>query len=290
MESAVLSMVKTWEVPRQCIFCGERAGSGEHAFPDWLNAVFAQLEWDQPDADVPSSWSRGGRDYRSGQAFHHEWTANQVATIRNKKLCHDCNTGWMANLEGQSAPLLIPMILGNAHTLTQQEQLTAATWATKTVMVCETSMGSDEGLFPQEDRTLLMEQLRPPGHLRVFTAMVEGTISPAHFGVMHMQVLDNEDEPLGLMNLYTLQLHTLVLQVMRQEPPAPIGRIMDPPEWDMSAREVRMYPPTIGQFFWPPEESFTPDTLDLYRTRTDNPPVLPSHPDRPPPWDRQNEP
>jgi hypothetical protein len=149
-------------------------------------------------------------------------------------------------------------------------------------MVCEVSMDSDEGLFGQEDRRLLMEQKRPPGHLRVFAAVVEGTITPAHFGVMHTQVLLNE-EPIGHMHLYTLQLHALVLQVMRQEPPAPVERIMDPPASDMSDREVRLYPPTLGQFFWPPKESFTSETLDQYRTRAENPPFLQSHPGTPPP-------
>jgi hypothetical protein len=267
---------------RECIFCGERAGSGEHVFPDWLNGVYGQLEWEQLDAEVPSSWSRGVQDFRSGEAQHQEWNSGQVATIRNKRICHRCNTGWMANLEGVSVPLLKPMILGHPRTLTQQEQLIAATWATKTVMVCEASMASDEGLFSQEDRRLLMEQQRPPGHLRVFAAMVEGAITPAHFGVMHMQVLHDE-KPIGLMHLYTLQLHTLVLQVMRQEPPAPIERIMDPPAWDMSDSEVRLYPPTLGRFFWPPKESFTSETLDEYRTRVANPPFLQSHPGMPPP-------
>lgn len=268
-------------MPRACIFCGDRAGSGEHVFPDWLNAVFGQLEWEQPDPEIPSSWSRGVQDFRSGHTSHHEWNAGQVATLRNKKVCHDCNTGWMCDLEGVSSPLLTPMILGHPRTLTQQEQIVAATWATKTAMVCEVSMDSNEGLFPQEDRTLLMEQQRPPGHIRVFAAMVEGTITPVHFGVMRTQVLVGE-EPVGVMHLYTMQLHTLVLQVMRQEPPAPVGRIMDPP-WDMTMTEVRLYPPTLGQFFWPPERSFTQDTLDEYRTRVANPPFLQSHPEVPPP-------
>jgi len=147
---------------RECIFCGERAGSGEHVFPDWLNAVFGQLDWDQPDPGLPPSWSRGVQDFRSGFAHHHEWSASQIATLRNKKICHSCNTGWMSNLEGASAPLLTPMILGRPRTLTQKEQLIAATWATKTVMVCEVSMNSDEGLFRKEDRRLLKEQQRPP--------------------------------------------------------------------------------------------------------------------------------
>jgi hypothetical protein len=249
--------------------------------PDWLNGVFAELEWEQPDPESQPSWSRGIQDFRSGVSSHHEWTSKDLATLRNKKVCHDCNTGWMCALEGASAPLLSPMILGRPQTLTQQEQIIVGTWATKTVMMCETSMDSDEGLFAHDDRVLLREEQRPPGHIRVLAAIVEGPITPAHFGVMHCQVLQGE-EPLGLLHLYTLQLHTLVLQVMRQEPPAPVERIMDPPPWDMSDREIRVYPPTLGQFFWPPKVSFTNETLDQYRARVENPPFLQSHPGRPP--------
>ena len=40
-------MVRT---ARVCIFCGQRAGSGEHGFPDWLNGVFPAQEVGPPSA------------------------------------------------------------------------------------------------------------------------------------------------------------------------------------------------------------------------------------------------
>jgi hypothetical protein len=260
-------------MPRTCLFCGGRPGSGEHAFPFWLNGVFDQLDWSQAgDQAAPMGWSRGAQDFRTGDSIEHDWRANEVASLINRKLCHACNTGWMADLEGVTAPLLTPMILGRAHTLTQSEQITVATWAAKTVMVLETSLPGYDAEFAREDRALVMNENRPPGHLRMFAAAVEGIVTPTHFGVYRKQEQQGATV-VREVHLYNLQLHMLVLQVVREDPPAPVSMTMSPTR-DMSDYEVRMFPPTIEGFYWPPARSFDHETLQQYMTRTENPPDL----------------
>jgi hypothetical protein len=260
-------------VARKCIFCEKRAGSGEHMFPDWLNKVFDQIEWQMPEGETPM-WSRGAQDFRTDEVSEQVWGASEIASLILKKLCHECNTGWMADMEAVSAPLLTPMILGRPSTLNQTEQVTVGTWATKTVMVCEASM-SEERNFTPEDRKIVMNENRPPGHLRVFAASLEGLITPARFGVVRMEV-QNKGVRLGDLHLYTLQINMLILQVIRQDPPASVGVSMADPNFG-SDGEIRVFPPIPDNpgFFWPPKKSFDLEGLPRYVTRLDNPPALP---------------
>jgi hypothetical protein len=48
-----------------------------------------------------------------------------------------CNNGWMRSIEDQAKPILAPLILGSAATLTTHDQAVIATWAVLKVMVAE---------------------------------------------------------------------------------------------------------------------------------------------------------
>lgn len=256
---------------RNCIFCGQSAGSAEHIFPDWLNDVFAQIDW-QPTG-TPPQWGRGTQNLITDEHIENVWTANEICSLTVRKVCRECNNGWMATLEGAAKPLLTPMVLGRPTTLTVAEQVTIGTWATKTAMVCEASMSDDRNFSP-EDRRIVMTEDRPPGHVRVMAAGLEGLLSPARFGLIRMEVQQG-GKRIGDFHLYTLQINMLVLQVMRQDPPAPVATVWNPParQW---VGEVRVFPPTPAEtgFYWPPEVSLSPDTLPQFITRTRNPPSL----------------
>jgi hypothetical protein len=243
-------------------------------FADWINEVLEQVPFDLVSHEGPT-WERGTVDFRTGDNSSHSWRSNEIASLRNKKLCHECNTGWMANLEGRSAPLLTPMILGRPHTLNADQQITAATWATKTVMVLETAMGdaSPESHFPPDQRKTVMEEDRPPGLVRVRSAALEGLLAPLRYGCCRLLV-QRQGVDFCQLHLYTLQINMLVIQVIRPDPPPPnygaLKEIAVPDDI-----EVPLFPPTVGGFFWPPEKSLSPDGLISYITRTEKPPPLP---------------
>ncbi len=246
-------------------------------FADWINTVLDQIPFDLTGDEGPR-WERGGTDFRTGDTFSHAWGATEIASLRNKKLCHDCNTKWMADLEGRARPLLTPMILGRPHTLNPDQQITAATWATKTVMVLETAMGDSsdpEDLFPADQREIVMDHDRPPGLLRVRAAALEGLLAPLRYGCCRLLV-QREGVDLCHLHLYTLQINMLVLQVVRPDPPPPnYGALKELAVPDDI--EVPLFPPVDG-FFWPPKKSLSPEGLISYITRSDKPPTLPGPP------------
>ena len=253
---------------RKCIFCGGRAGSREHVFPDWLNRVFDELPPPVSAADPPR-WGQGTVDLRSGTRQDRSWGAKEIASHITKVVCHSCNTGWMSRLEGRAAPLLTPMIQGRPTALSQADQLVVATWATKTAIVVEPTLNKPDH-FPPDQRQIVMNEDRPPGFLRIFAAAIEDLIPPIHAGALLAQV---EGGPVTFrVHFYTLQINTLVLQVIRPDPQPPVysalGEVSVARE-----REIPLFPPVEG-FFWPPKESLTNETLDQYRARivTGSPP------------------
>ena len=248
---------------RTCIFCGGRAGSREHIFPDWINRVFERLP--APDVEEPAQWGRGTIDLEAGTEAHHKWTgdAEAPASEVTSSVCHDCNAGWMSKLEGRSAPLLAPMIEGYPTHLTMSDQITVATWTAKTAIVLESTLGGGRQFRPDQRRHV-MDHDSPPGLLRIMAAAVEGQIPPLGYRCVRAHIPNDGLTPFDL-HIYTLQVHLLVLQILRPDPPPPnygaLKTLAVPRDI-----EIPVFPPTDG-FFWPPEKSFDTDGLSRYGAR-----------------------
>jgi hypothetical protein len=103
---------------RVCIFCGERADSKEHLYPDWILQTLEDRR--------PFQQKLGNGSYRT---FSGEMTVRCV--------CSNCNSGWMSTLENSLIPLMKPMMLGESTLLDELQRRQLAVWAVKTVMVSE---------------------------------------------------------------------------------------------------------------------------------------------------------
>jgi hypothetical protein len=103
--------------------------SKEHGIPKWLLAhinVSSQILTEKVTrVDLDENGFKGvtkaERDLR-----------NHTRTF--KRVCGDCNTGWMADLENQARPILIPLIDGNrtVNDLNSEEREVISKWALKT--------------------------------------------------------------------------------------------------------------------------------------------------------------
>ncbi len=144
---------------RRCIFCGAKANSYEHIFPDWINRVIVNTKLDAEAFAIADGKVEESRRY----------VAKKAANLKAKIVCSACNEGWMSDLETAIAPLLTPLIVGQETTLDQPQELLVATWAVKTAMVGETIMYR-QARFSQEERNLVREQRQPPLRARVSIA------------------------------------------------------------------------------------------------------------------------
>ena len=61
--------------------------------------------------------------------------STKYINLRTPIPCSTCNNGWMSDLERATKPILVPLINGEASSLTAGDQVTIALWLAKTAMV-----------------------------------------------------------------------------------------------------------------------------------------------------------
>lgn len=108
-----------------CVFCGGSPVTKEHVFPQWLNRYLLpgrqQIE--------QARYGVGGFD-KTRQSIGLDFTV--------KKVCAQCNNGWMSRLEISSVGALEPLIIRqNLNLISLQQQRQIALWATKTAMMLD---------------------------------------------------------------------------------------------------------------------------------------------------------
>ncbi len=108
------------------MFCGATGGlTQEHIFPAWLERYvpgdgdFTMYRAKTTDREVLSeaTWSTRELDVRVGA------------------VCHNCNHGWMSDLETAVQPIMRPILLEQDTMLSGDERLTLARWICKTGIV-----------------------------------------------------------------------------------------------------------------------------------------------------------
>jgi hypothetical protein len=72
---------------------------------------------------------------REGEIIR-EWKAARL-DIKVRRVCAECNNGWMNRLERTARPLLRRLIRGDRDILLPPAQKVIATWAVKTALMCE---------------------------------------------------------------------------------------------------------------------------------------------------------
>ncbi|HEY1727731.1 MAG TPA: hypothetical protein VGG22_05120 [Candidatus Baltobacteraceae bacterium] len=122
---------------RSCAFCGKDKVTNEHVFAKWVRNEFrskrgvAILDFEK---DEKLAWSHGGKPL----------------VHKVKFFCASCNNGWMSRLEVSAGKILRPM-LNAEHVgikMGYADQLTVASWAVKTAMVCQ-HLHPSENFIPE---------------------------------------------------------------------------------------------------------------------------------------------
>lgn len=133
---------------RKCIFCGSRRNLNlEHAWPRWLGNIIGGeglFTFRRKVGDQVHTWSKDELD------------------VRTRRVCYDCNNGWMHDLEDDIKPLLSRMILGDLPvTLDRDAQDLLCLWIAKTGMVLEFVHGKPRHV-PSEHHHWVYARREPP--------------------------------------------------------------------------------------------------------------------------------
>lgn len=161
---------------RRCIFCGQPAGSKEHALPDWLaKTMGVESEPSQPGL---ISVSKGVEPQGNPRA---------TGKLITKGVCQNCNNGWLANLEGDVKHILAPLVAQDFAPLDREaleplsQNLPLLTrWLMKTaVTLSMVAPSGDLGSLPEEAAEWAYHDALPESCM-----LYVGWIEDAHFAKM----------------------------------------------------------------------------------------------------------
>jgi hypothetical protein len=103
---------------------------------------------------------------RGAGAALESWPTKSPA-IRVKRVCGDCNNGWMSRLENRAKTIIEALIDDRLDTLDRQSVANIAAWTVKTAMVLESAIPPPEWFFTSRER----ERLRIDGVLPNWTSV-----------------------------------------------------------------------------------------------------------------------
>lgn len=117
-------MAKKNQFKSSCVFCGGKSPSDEHVFPQWLGK---RLNY---PCDQSIQRRRVAR-YIDGELSYDNFeksTRNHISSKTTRKICKECNNGWMGKMENDLVPIY-EKALNSKLNLSQDEQLKLASWA-----------------------------------------------------------------------------------------------------------------------------------------------------------------
>jgi hypothetical protein len=219
--------------------------------------------------------------------------------LKPRVLCDPCNSNWGSDLEKRVAPILTPMIQGQARQLAASETQLLSAWFFLKVMVSEYLIPADSRpgrFFELEHGQHLKATLRPPDGVRIWMGQYVGSRA-ANAGWVtdrssSRQVSD--DPPAAIYwHSVTYSIGQVLFHLFATSLPiplAPVGDLKETPrinyriDWapgNWSTGLTRIWPPPSGAVSWPPEKAFD-DNGFIYlaeRWQTKQPPSAEPEPE-----------
>ena len=241
-----------------CIFCGSHDTSREHVWPQWVSAVLAERAsfrviaeqvavrtWEQDSADVP---------------------------LVTKRVCADCNSGWMSRLETAVRPILEPMLRGTRVTVPAAGQQLLARWIVKTAMVLEhTGAAVRKKFFLQTEHSDVRADARLPSNSFIWLAHVADP-SLAAWASEDDFTFRFDDHPsaesgVGYTSTFAAGAFAFQLLCLRPHPLiSPSTELDFTNEAGWEGYSVRIWP-VLDPVAWPPARALDHQRLILYGSR-----------------------
>lgn len=229
---------------RTCMFCDEKADTGEHVWPRWL--VERSLVERSPSSDIACTYLE--RVDRDVEGWH-----TPKPTLVVKQVCSACNNGWMSRLENEAKFVLESILDGRLRILDASAQLTLAQWAVKTAMVLESLDCSRPWFYSKNERRLMRGSRTMPERTSVWLTQC---INHQHVYSVKKDLRTTLGDG-GLRAIATtMAFGSLAFQVVTIKTPPEIPRhvpvsyeVSDGP-WDRTL--VQVWPVSDCPLAWPP--------------------------------------
>jgi hypothetical protein len=247
--------------PGRCIFCGAFGLSHEHMWADWLRAYIPR--------DAVEHRTRSSRVHIDREEAQISRRAGDPHSRRIRCVCAPCNTGWMSQLQEETKPLLVPLLLGESTSLHRRAQTMLAAWVAMTIMVAE-HVDQEQIAISDRERAWFREHRRAPPHWRIWI----GAHQRQNYGMYTHNTLaftseeDFQRSPGDLATTLNTQTSTiclgqhLILHVMSSTAAWSIIR-----RWPLSPEIAggltQIWPVRNRIVTWPPRIRLTDDGIEL---------------------------
>jgi hypothetical protein len=141
-----------------CIFCGAPADSEEHILPKWAKHILPKSAMHRRFS-ATGRRSLGPKGFNVQKLFHRQ---GSPATIRIKRVCQPCNTGWMSRCEEGIRQHLERMILGERTFLIAATRLKLAQYLSYKMLLLDW-LEDDPALPPEYASGFYKTGEIPPG-------------------------------------------------------------------------------------------------------------------------------
>jgi hypothetical protein len=150
----------------ECALCGADAGrTREHVFAKWIRDLF-------PDTERSKQTRK--TQIRGGEIEVEQWEDVPLNLCVND-ICRRCNSEWCQAVDDEAQPVLEPLIRGRPSTLGAPQQLIAATWATKTLLLLQLTHREDKRSIPDREYRWFHNHRWPLENEQVWIGRHDGT-------------------------------------------------------------------------------------------------------------------
>ena len=129
-----MSKAKKQSMPGKCVFCRETGLSKEHVFSKWLKSIIPKV----PQHTQTTNFTLTDPICKTATIYRdmvtHQGAPNQRSI---RKVCVQCNSGWMSVIVNQSKAIATRMINGEPVTLQNASQVHLAGWIALAVIMAE---------------------------------------------------------------------------------------------------------------------------------------------------------
>jgi hypothetical protein len=247
------------KVDQGCAWCGETPLTREHLLPQWVVELLLSTFPSDEGFDQAYVFATA-----SGEGKPRAYTVDKP-TLVVKAVCESCNSGWMAALEGEVAPILGPLVCGEYTEISQADQIILARWAAKVAVLME---HYEDGVVVLDDSdlgTIQNDGIAPMSFLIRLAYREDAAETPfnfllsSHFAQPTSSpdtTASDEAEPNSFS--VTLGIGHVTFSVIG-------GPAMRNPErWqDGSTLPMTIWPPTSGGLSWPPQHPVIANHEDL---------------------------
>src|ERR1700733_1104635 len=230
---------------RVCLFCPNRAGTLEDAWPLWLiTSIGAHSKspteyWNTVNSP-PKRWA--------GPKF------------KTRKICRECNNGWMSDIETAVRSTMGGLVNDISMTLDEEQRRVLAQWTVKTAMVIEGVKQAKNNFYSAEQRSVFRTTLAPPEDTAIWLGRCAQS-NLLHGEARKLHVSDQRaTNPLEDGCATTFVVGRLVMQVLSvmRKPDAPRGGLslqMRAGPWE--SKLVQIWPVEKQRVNWPPSHNFS---------------------------------